>query len=244
MERNYFFSTHIDQKINFLYLKSEIYFSKNFYEKAYYTLHRINITEIKSDSLKAKILYKKTLNAYLFRQFDLVYLNINDYYSETDDTLFDKKINFLEILTLNEENKWNDAFGIINKYYIKYSKDSLKYNILKTKYLEKNQPRLKNKHLSAKLGLFVPGGPYFYNGFINDGLLNVGLEVAGLGIAGFYAFVVHQYIASVAIGLYFFNRFYNGAQRKSDFLVEKRNYIRTKAYNEELKVKIAKFLFE
>lgn len=241
-ERKYFFAETLYQKTDALLEKGDFYFKSKLYHSALLTFERIPFESIESDSLAIIILYKKTLNAYLSAQFEKVEVFSSQYFMFFSDSVYRQKMLLLKVFALNEQQRWDEAFSILEQQLPKDDIAQNKFNALKIKYLHKNQPKLRNKFISSKYGIFVPGGPYFYNGFVGDGLINVGLEAAGLGIAAFYALFAHQYLTSVVIGLGTFNRFYIGAQRKSNFLVEKRNYINSKSYNESLRKEIADFL--
>jgi hypothetical protein len=87
--------------------------------------------------------------------------------------------------------------------------------------------------------MILPGVGQLYAGYFWEGALNVTLQLAGLGFTGLCIWQKY-YFTGAFVGFSIFQKFYGGGINRTQFLVEKRNHIKIRTFNDEIK----KYLFE
>lgn len=227
-----------------------IYHSNNFrttnqarYKKAlcykYLEQYSRGLTELQQlmyvdlpDSLQFKYRYQTALLAYLSGDFMVAESVFKQMELFVKDSPERNDIWLLRTLNYNELLAWDQAFESGIKYLHTAQHDSSEIFIQKWKnlYDADRLPRLKKSKLANVLRM-VPGLGQIYAGGWAEGIFNFILN------ASFLAIGVDQVLKSYYVTGYFtaaipISKFYFGGQRRTQFLVEKTNYERIRAFNE------------
>lgn len=214
---------------------------KGDYLKAQRSLERINYS-VFNDSLHFISRYETALCAYLEGNFYDAISQFEQLYFYSQDSALIIKTLPLQILVYNELQNWDHAWELLVLYSEKKAlidSSQMLLNELITFYNKKNIPRLKNVNRAQLMSSFLPGSGQIYAGYVGEGLLNFTFIVATLGVAG-YSFYLKYYFTGYFAGLALFQKFYLGSSKRVEYLVEKRNYINTRNFNEEVKMKLLK----
>lgn len=208
--------------------------------RADYAAAAVNYAELVTSGLDAEnkfnVSFESGLCYYLAQNFELAKLQLDKIDEEKLNVEELKKYIPLKILILNELEQWDNASLLLAKYSILNTNDLGKTTLrsLDSVYAHRCQPHLKSPKKAKIMNAILPGLGYIYAGKVGEGLLNTGFQLAFLGLSGL-GFYQHYYFATAFAGLPLFARFYRGGRYRSEFLVEKRNYILKKNYNEKLK---------
>jgi TM2 domain-containing membrane protein YozV len=141
----------------------------------------------------------------------------------------------LYALVLHEQFRWKEAAAKIARLerYM-YSEPDTAYTRINEHYAAANKIRLRKKEKAIKMSTYFPGLGQTYAGYPGEGLVSFGSLLGTTAVMAFGIF--HQYyFTSVVLGNVIIGKFYQGNLSRTEFLTEKRNYLLTKDYNEQLK---------
>jgi hypothetical protein len=221
--------------------KADCYTLQHNYKQASMILLRLNYAGL-PDSLAALARYRTALCFYLDGEFESAAAQLQQAEYFIADERLKYNLFFLQILVLNEQANWTKAK---EKYLLWISKndrltvsqiDSLTRTV-EALYQAENLPKLKNVEKAARLSTFLPGTGHLYAGYFWEGAANVAFQLAGLGFAA-YNIYTGYYVTGAVIGLGFFQRFYGGGIKRAEFLANKKNYLRTRKFNEQVKLQV------
>jgi TM2 domain-containing membrane protein YozV len=218
------------ENVNLLLLKKSYCFkAESKFEEAYEMLQRADFFG-GEDSIRFQLYYECALNSFLAHRYDLSLNKLQElhYYfpSKTNQAM-----EILEILTLNQMKKWDEAE---KKYDLFISKNSILTTEATALYKEQKPRKLKNPDKAETLSLLFPGAGQMYAGYVGQGLTSFGIQ-AGLVTFAIYSFVNGFYFSGAFTGVGLFYMFYNGGARHAKYLAEKRNHEKMDEFNEEVK---------
>jgi tetratricopeptide (TPR) repeat protein len=202
------------------------------FQKAYNTLKRINYKFV-PDSQTAIYRYNTALCAYLSGNYEDVIFQLASF-NDNQLSEFSNNLLLLNILTLNEMQKWNEARGLALEYLRKQPTikniDSCSA-IINGMYNKSPQIR---SHKVANYLAVVPGLGQAYAGKPGEGIINFGCNAAFLGI-GVYSVYYQYYLTGYFVGGIGLSKFYFGGHSRTDFLIDQLNYKRSKKFNQQVK---------
>ena len=182
------------------------------YDDAYQTLQRADFFQ-GSDSLRFKLYYEVALNAYLAGKYDLSLNKIqelNYYLPKANQPVVD----LLEILSLNQQHKLNDAEKKLEEFLVKY-------NLRDEQKIYRNK-KLKNPEKAESMSHLLPGVGQMYAGYGGQGATSMLLQTGFVAFAAF-SFLNGYYFSGAFTGVGLFYIFNNGGARHARYLAEKRN---------------------
>jgi tetratricopeptide (TPR) repeat protein len=193
-------------------------------------LQRLQLQNL-PDSLLYAIFYEKALAAYLIGDYMNAQNNLIELNYFVKDARLKNQSVFLEIVVLNELQRWEEARRSFTNYLNYKSLDSTLANRL---YLGIGPEHLKSSITARRLSYLLPGiGQVYASGLkegIFSGLLNA--SMIALAISNFYS---GYYFTSVFIAGGLFPAFYLGGATHAEFLVKRDNQTKIRAYNDKLK---------
>jgi tetratricopeptide (TPR) repeat protein len=237
IEQAIFNNSNNDEIVTKLLLKKATYFKQeNQFEKAIQTLLRVNESDL-SDSNKFELFYQLAILNYLTNKYSEVDLNINKIKFLITDTTFANKLVLLEILNLNNIQKWKEAKVLLTSQ-LKYKNDS---NLVNGWYKTALKFRPKKEKTAQALQTFFPGIGQIYAGKTLHGIINAGLILTGL-VWGGYNIYNGYYVTSVFTGFFISYVFYSGGITYSINQVERHNLKTIKFINNKLNSQIIELL--
>jgi hypothetical protein len=211
------------------------------YNEAITVLAASNVQDV-TDTLIYATKYEAALLSYLNGDFFTAenYLLQAKYLMKDSLLFYDSYV--LNVLILNEEYRWNEAAEKLRDLNAvrNQGKDSLQSAnkaMISSVYDSRCLPRILNKEKAVTMSTFFPGLGQTYAGYPGEGAISMGailLTSAGavLGI------VNHYYFTSIVLGNMLIGKFYQGGIARTEHLVDKRNYLRAKAFNARAKSEI------
>ncbi len=223
--------------LNLLYFKKAIYLKEQKkYDEAIQTLNRINENDL-SDSSKFILFYEQAISNYLANNYNEVELNLNKIKYFINDIAFCKNLILLEILNLNNLQKWSESKALLISE-LKNKSDSNSINEL---YKQAFSLKLKKVKTAQTLQTFLPGTGHVYVGKTTHGIINAGLILSGLAW-GAYNFYHGYYVTGVFTGFFISYVFYSGGIAYAINNVGKYNTSRINKINSDLNNKIIEIL--
>lgn len=217
--------------------KADCYLARKEFAKAELVLSRIYYADL-NDSLVFMARYKTALAAYLNSNFGEAESQVIQAKSLISDSSLVYGIYPLYVLILNENVKYEEAKKVLINYVNHTIQDSIQKAIVIHEigeyYQESKIPKLKSAEKAKKLSMFLPGTGQLYAGYFWEGALNVSLQLVGLGFTGLCVWKQY-YFTGAFVGFSIFQKFYGGGMNRAQFLVEKRNYIKTRTFNDAIK---------
>jgi hypothetical protein len=192
-----------------------------------------------ADSSVFNLRYHSALYAFMDRDFAFA----DNALMQADYLIADSMITsrgwLLHALILNEQLRWDEAnFYVQRLNNLVYANDAdvrLKLaNNLNQSYSVKARPRLKSQSKARRMSTFVPGLGQVYAGFPGEGI-TVFVTVTAIAGAALVGILNQYYFTSIVLGNYVFGKFYLGGLARTEFLVDKSNYLRTHPYNKQLR---------
>jgi hypothetical protein len=218
---------------NYLTL-SEISFKQKKYSESY-----DYVKQITNDSLieNNDITYKKSFYSYLAADFATCEYEIKLERLKKKDTI-DHRLYVLEILALNEMQKWKQAHEIcIKNLYENWQNDTSR--IKECNKLYNKTPKMKIAKKAENLNYILPGAGFFYLKKNKDGFITSSLQVVSLGLAATLAWQ-KLYVSGFFIGLGLYGKFKTGSIKQVAAMVEDINSQKRLSYNENLRALILK----
>ena len=215
------------------YRKALAYRDIEKYGKAVDALSRISYFGLE-DSVHYKYRYQMAFCHYLGQNFPECESQLIQLEAFIKDSSLVEQSFLLRALNYNELLEWEQANLYAGKYLRTHQSNNSEV-LLKVDemYSKKNLPKLKNRKLAEVLK-FIPGFGQIYAGAIGEGIFNLSLNTASIYLGvnqvlkGFY--VTGYFVASIPV-----SKFYFGSRKRTDFLIEKKNYERVRAFNDEVK---------
>ena len=219
-----------DLKTNALLKKAYAYKMLSDFEAAKTALYRIPLQNY-GDSMQLLVRYEIALNAFLNKDFgeaESQFVQMN--YFLKDKSLLETTW-FLQILTLNELKRWDEAKVLLEKYLEKHK-------IVLTEEERKNvfrkNPKLKSPKKAMALSTFVPGLGQVYGGKIGAGVASLILQSTFLAFGG-YHFYKGFWFTGFTSGFSLFQAFYFGGRENAALVTEAKNRKKTRRYNDAMR---------
>lgn len=190
-----------------------------------------NVYQIIGDSLKNNIYSQWALCNYLNNQLDEAISIVEQtkiYFPLYADT---KWLNFIKIVSLNEQTKWNEAKLVYGEWLKSNQMDSTLICIYDS------IPKLKSERKASLLATFIPAGGLIYAGKYGEAITSIILQSAGL----YYAFVSYEakyYLSAWLVGTGIAGSFYFGSGRRTETVIKDYNKKKAAAFNDKLKFKL------
>lgn len=210
------------------------------FENAEHVLYRISHDSL-PDSLSYIVRYQLALCMYLQGKFAQAEDVLDQMYFTIDDSLLTAPSLMLYALSLNEERRWDEAKEKMMRMITCSGLDSAAadslINVVETMYDPQNYPRLKNVKMARVLSMILPGSGQVYAGSAGQGIVSMILNAAAITFT-VYSFNVGTYFTAAGSAFSIFGRFYSGGGRNAEKTALKKNYERSKVFNEQLKQKV------
>lgn len=196
------------------------------FEDAWQTAQRLDLNE-PDDSLQYRLRYEVALSGYLSRHYAEAHGQILQTRFYVRDTSLLASLDVLEILTLNELERWTESKEVFRKYAVR---NCMTTNIEELYGFLKKKPKSPEK--AQLLSFIMPGVGQMYAGYPKEGLVSVGLQTLALGF-GVYHIWHRYYLIGFFTGAGMFQAFYFGGARRAELMAEETNRKR-KAKNNQL----------
>lgn len=224
-------------KTKALLKKADCYLARQEFAKAEIVLSRIYYADL-NDSLIYFARYKTALASYLNSNFSEAESQVIQAKSFINDSGLVYQFYPLYVLILNESKKYQEAKEALLAYAKHMVKDSIEkrriMHEIESQYHYKKIPLLKSPEKAKNLSMFLPGTGQLYAGYFWEGALSVSLQLVGLGFTGL-CILNKYYFTGIALGTSIFQKFHVGGMNRSEFLVNKRNHIETRSFNDKIK---------
>lgn len=196
------------------------------FEDAWQTSQRIDFNE-PNDSLQYRLRYEVALTGYLSRHYAEAHGQILQTRFYVRDSSFFSSLDVLEILTLNELERWPESKELFRKYA---ARNHLTTDIEELYRFLRKKPKSPEK--AQLLSFIMPGVGQMYAGYPKEGLVSIGLQTLALGF-GVYHVWHRYYLIGFFTGAGMFQAFYFGGARRAELMAEETNRKR-KAKNNQL----------
>jgi len=198
------------------------------FEDAWQTAQRFDLNE-PNDTLQFKLRYEGALCGYLSQRYNEAYGQIQQTRFYTRDTTLTASLDVLEILTLNELERWTESKVIFARYV---SRNRLTIQVDKLYDFLKKKP--KNPDKAQLLSFLMPGLGQIYAGYPKEGLISAGLQALSLGF-GAYHVLNHYYWISFFSGASLFQALYFGGARRASIMTGETNQKRKVQNNQKIR---------
>lgn len=199
------------------------------YEDGYKNLLRADLYS-NTDSLNFALRYELIINAYLAEAYDIADNHLKQLNHFVESDVLRMKVAFLEILSLNEMMKWDEAKAKLISYNDKqktnFNVDSL-YNFL-------DNPKIRNIKKTVGIATVAPGLIQIREGKPLDGLLSAAIR-GSLIYFVIDQFGKHYFLSGSFSGAALYFIFYQGAVKHALDLTNKRNRNKIKKYNHRVR---------
>jgi hypothetical protein len=209
--------------------KTYSYKSEALYKEALQTIERTDPNNL-PDSASFILRYETSLCAYLTGNYNEAHNYILQLKYFIKDTLLTSQVDFLEILTLNELKRWEEAKKLTAVYI---QKNNLQANADYLYAFLKN-PKIRNPEKAVLLSTFLPGVGQWYAGYPFRGMVSATLQLACFTF-GAYSIWQKYYLSGFFTGFVLLQAFYSGGIRHTSYLVEKKNKEKVDSYNGRVK---------
>ncbi len=198
------------------------------FEDAWQTAQRIDLNE-PNDTLQFGLRYEVALCGYLSGHYGEAHGQIlQTRFYIADSTLF-SPLDVLEILTLNELDRWAESKEVFKRYATRHQ---LSVNVDELYSFLKKKPKSPEK--AQLLSFIIPGVGQMYAGFPKEGLVSVGLQTLALGF-GVYHVWHRYYLIGFFTGAGMFQAFYFGGARRAELMAEETNRRRKAKNNQKIR---------
>lgn len=217
------------QKINvLLYQKTQFLKAQKSFEEAWQTTQRLDLADL-TDSLQFRYRYEAALCAYLAQRYAEAHNQIQQARFYVRDTLLTNGLDVVEILTLNELERWAESKEIFRRYLHRHH---LTINVEELYAFLKKKP--KNPDKAQLMSFLVPGLGQMYAGYWKQGLVSASLQALALGF-GVYHVLNRYYLIGFFTGAGLFQSFYFGGTRRAVLMAEDTNRKRKATTNQKLR---------
>lgn len=196
------------------------------FDEAHSTLLRADLFK-GTDSVKIMIYNELALDAYLAGKFNIALSTLQElhYYFPDQSTSISEA---LEILTLNQLFKWDEAEQKFISFLAKYA--------LPDQYIyqKRNRPKFKNPTKAETLSYIIPGSGQLYAGYPGHAITSLLIQ-GGLVTFTVYSFTNGYFFSGAFTGVALFSFFYNGGARHARDLAVRHNSEQLFRFNEKVK---------
>jgi hypothetical protein len=203
------------------------------FEEAWQSAQRFDLNE-PNDSLQFRLRYESVLCAYLSQHYSEAYNQIQQTRFYVQDSSLIQSLEVLEILTLNELERWTESKEVFRKYA---TRNQLSINVDELYSFLKKKPR--NPDKAQLMSFLLPGLGQAYAGYWKQGLTSAGLQVLALGF-GVYHAINRYYLIGFFTGAGMFQAFYFGGAKRATMMAEETNKKRKVANNQKLRAELIK----
>ncbi|WP_169704725.1 hypothetical protein [Runella slithyformis] len=196
------------------------------FEDAWQTAQRMDLSEA-NDSLQYRLRYEVALTGYLSRHYGEAHGQILQTRFYVRDSTLLASLDVLEILTLNELERWEESKEIFRRYAVR---NGITTDVEELYKFLKKKPKSPEK--AQLLSFIMPGVGQMYAGYPKEGLVSIGLQTLALGF-GVYHVWHRYYLIGFFTGAGMFQAFYFGGARRAELMAEETNRKR-KAKNNQL----------
>ncbi len=198
------------------------------FEDAWQTAQRFDLEE-PNDTLQFKLRYEGALCAYLSQRYNEAFGQMQQTRFYIRDTTLTTPLDVLEILTLNELERWEESKVLFSRYA---ARNQLKINVEELYRFLRKKP--KNPDKAQLLSFLMPGLGQAYAGYPLEGISSVGLQVLALGF-GVYHVLNRYYLIGFFTGAGLFQTFYFGGARRASIMAEETNRKRKARNNQRIR---------
>jgi hypothetical protein len=189
------------------------------YDQAATGLESVDVQQLADPGLRYRILFEGMVTAYLAhepaRALARQAVIVHDY----PDSARSRDLMLLEILSLNEMQRWHEADTAYRRYMQLWRGG---YDPARSPYA--HIPKLKNPDKAENLSAFLPftGAGLFYAGDAPEAILNMALQVGFIAF-GAYSVLMERYITGILVGVGGYAAFYHGGVRRARHVAEMHN---------------------
>ncbi len=188
-----------------------------------------------NDSLLYELKYQLALMHYLGGEFTTSASALLQLRYLISDSVLIYRTYLLDALILNEQFRWTEAATTLkqlNRFLNQAQPDVFVANnaLIDSMYDPQRLPRIKNLNKAIRMSTFFPGLGQAYAGSPGEGLFSLSAIVltGGAMVVGVY---FQYYFTSIMLGNLIIAKFYQGGLTRTEFLVNKKNYMRSREYN-------------
>lgn len=198
------------------------------FEDAWQTAQRIDLNE-PNDSLQYRLRYEVVLAGYLSGHYGEAHGQILQTRFYVRDSSLLASLDVLEILTLNELERWEESKEVFRRYA---ARNGMAMNMDELYGFLKKKPKSPEK--AQLLSFLMPGVGQMYAGYPKEGLVSIGLQTLALGF-GVYHVWHRYYLIGFFTGAGMFQAFYFGGARRAELMAEETNRKRKTKNNQRLR---------
>jgi hypothetical protein len=198
------------------------------FEDAWQTAQRFDLTE-PNDTIQYQLRYEGALCGYLGQHYNEAYGQIQQTRFYIQDTSLTTPLDVLEILTLNELERWHESKAVFARYV---ARNELKIEVEELYKFLKKKP--KNPEKAQLLSFLMPGLGQVYAGYPKEGLASAGLQALALSF-GVYHVLNKYYLIGFFTGAGLFQTFYFGGARRASIMAEDTNRKRKALNNQKIR---------
>jgi TM2 domain-containing membrane protein YozV len=198
------------------------------FEDAWQTAQRIDLNA-PNDSLQYRLRYEVALTGYLSRHYGEAHGQILQIRFYVRDSSLLSSLDILEILTLNELERWAESKEIFRRYAVR---NGMATDVEELYGFLKKKPKSPEK--AQFLSFIMPGVGQMYAGYPKAGIVSIGLQTLALGF-GVYHVWHRYYLIGFFTGAGMFQAFYFGGARRAELMAEETNRKRKTKNNQRLR---------
>jgi TM2 domain-containing membrane protein YozV len=211
-----------------LYQKIQCQKSLRSFEDAWQTVQRFDLSD-PTELLQFKWRYESVLCGYLNQRYNEAYGQIQQTRFYITDSILTVPLDVLEILTLNELNRWEESKAVFRRYA---ARNQLSVNIDELYAFIRKSPKSPDK--AQLLSFLMPGLGQMYAGYPKQGMVSLGLQALSLGF-GVYHILNRYYLIGFFTGAGLFQSFYFGGARRAGLMAEETNRKRKAKNNQKIR---------
>jgi len=204
------------------------------FEDAWQTAQRIDLNE-PNDSLQYRLRYEIALTGYLSQHYGEAHGQILQTRFYVRDSSLLSSLDVLEILTLNELERWTESKEIFRRYA---ARNRLTTDVEELYGFLKKKPKSPEK--AQLLSFVMPGVGQMYAGYPKQGIVSIGLQTLALGF-GVYHFINKYYLISFLSATNLFQIFYFGGAKRAVLMAQETNFKNKSQNNQRVKQTIFDF---
>jgi hypothetical protein len=211
------------------------------YNESIEVLNSINTAGL-PDSLTFRVKYTAALYAYLNSEFSLAQNFLLQARYLITDSLLIYQTYLLEALSMHEQYRWAEARQLVLQLnsFVNRTENGLrqaKETEINELYGSQSLPHIRNKKKAVRMSTFFPGLGQTYAGYPAEGALSF-CSIAATSAVALYGLLNQYYFTSFVLGNYIVGKFYQGGLARTEFLIDKRNYVRSHGFNKALRIKL------
>lgn len=202
--------------------------SQRTFEDAWQTAQRFDLSE-PDKALEFGMRYETVLCGYLAQRYNETYGQLQQAKFYTQDSLLTESLQVLEILTLNELERWTESKEIFRRYA---ARKGLNIEVDELYKFVKKKP--KNAEKAQLLSFFMPGLGQVYAGYPKEGFFSLGLQALALGFGVYHVWQKYYFIGFLS-GASLFQSLYFGGGRRAAIMAETINRKQKVTNNQQIR---------